>query len=686
MKLNKIDRNMIEIIEFLRPSKLNDTNIDELINNLYDEKIIDNDYDDATIKKYCVNSITGLLEKSKNKRIYASIYLNHNEAIFNQIKLGGTIKTIMSENDNKMYIHEVKRENKLINGFKNVKELIYDMQKLTMYELFVKCNKANLHPIGMRTDCIIVTDDEEQLKRICKNGFNIGSKIGQYKISVTECPTNMIVFNENNIMYKKKVLYNKMILNDEYDINEITEKINNKNCMINAILPGSGKTYLVKSYASHTNKKVLFVTPFNKLSQELKKDGCESVTLNVLLGKFGGGDSIENVKMSACDITEYNIICFDEIMIYNVYELYLIKMYMNNHSEKQFLGTGDLNQLKPIGIDLYNNIKDQKQFLTKCHNTLFSNIIELQHNKRLKNEEDKIKLSNLKNEVLYDTKTDIIDILKKYDIKIINQFSAINTINNVAFFNYRVQQINTHVHTKVVKIPKTHYLINDIKMYVGLEIVNKKHWKAGSIKFHVNYNYVIMQIEDVKQTVRLQDVNDPLFEVIINYEQLKNFQLSYCNTAHAVQGLSIKNKMTVFDVNSPYVDRQFIWTAITRCTDLKNLQIFEHSEKTTMQQSNTLLMRYLNNKITNYKQQDVKAKRDFDDENFVDIVQIKELFKNNKCCPMCYQRYELGVESYNVHCTFTVDRLNNDFAHTKDNVRLACIDCNRKRSNNYNLD
>ena len=38
MKLNKIDRNMVEIIELLRPSKLNDTNIDELINNLYDKK------------------------------------------------------------------------------------------------------------------------------------------------------------------------------------------------------------------------------------------------------------------------------------------------------------------------------------------------------------------------------------------------------------------------------------------------------------------------------------------------------------------------------------------------------------------------------------------------------------------------------------------------------------------------
>ncbi len=35
---------------------------------------------------------------------------------------------------------------------------------------------------------------------------------------------------------------------------------------------------------------------------------------------------------------------------------------------------------------------------------------------------------------------------------------------------------------------------------------------------------------------------------------------------------------------------------------------------------------------------------------------------------MCYQRYELRVEAYSVHCTFTVDRLNKDYAHTKDNV------------------
>ena len=74
MKLNKIDRNMFEIIEFLRPSKLNDTNIDELINNLYDKKIIDNDYDDATIKKYC-EQYYRLVREVKKIKEYMPVYI-----------------------------------------------------------------------------------------------------------------------------------------------------------------------------------------------------------------------------------------------------------------------------------------------------------------------------------------------------------------------------------------------------------------------------------------------------------------------------------------------------------------------------------------------------------------------------------------------------------------------------------
>ena len=61
----------------------------------------------------------------------------------------------------------------------------------------------------------------------------------------------------------------------------------------------------------------------------------------------------------------------------------------------------------------------------------------------------------------------------------------------------------------------------------------------------------------------------------------KHFKLSYCVTVHSVQGLSLDSKVTLLDCNTPYVDRNFIWTAITRVRELDNITYFEHPEDET---------------------------------------------------------------------------------------------------------
>jgi len=55
--------------------------------------------------------------------------------------------------------------------------------------------------------------------------------------------------------------------------------------------------------------------------------------------------------------------------------------------------------------------------------------------------------------------------------------------------------------------------------------------------------------------------------ITLNIKMLDYFKLPYAGTCHSVQGLSIKDEMTLFDVNTPYVDKYFIWTALTRATD-----------------------------------------------------------------------------------------------------------------------
>ena len=49
--------------------------------------------------------------------------------------------------------------------------------------------------------------------------------------------------------------------------------------MVKGLLPGSGKTTAIKNSGYNT----LFVTPYNKLCQELRKENSLSVTVNKLL-------------------------------------------------------------------------------------------------------------------------------------------------------------------------------------------------------------------------------------------------------------------------------------------------------------------------------------------------------------------------------------------------------------------
>ena len=96
-----------------------------------------------------------------------------------------------------------------------------------------------------------------------------------------------------------------------------------------------------------------------------------------------------------------------------------------------------------------------------------------------------------------------------------------------------------------------------------------------------------------------------------DFSILRHFQLPYCNTCYSMQSATITEKYTVFDCNTPYVDRNFIWTALTRATDLKNITIFEHSIEECQVLEESKKKQKITLKIEGYKAQDKQAKRSF---------------------------------------------------------------------------
>ena len=92
----------------------------------------------------------------------------------------------------------------------------------------------------------------------------------------------------------------------------------------------------------------------------------------------------------------------------------------------------------------------------------------------------------------------------------------------------------------------------------------------------------------------------------------------------------------------------------------------------------------INKKIYSYKQQDIKKKNyDENNENYKDFIDfyviIDTMNKYDLKCHYCSQNMLVLYENVRDSSQWTVDRINNDIGHIKNNFNLVCLKCNLKR-------
>ena len=92
-----------------------------------------------------------------------------------------------------------------------------------------------------------------------------------------------------------------------------------------------------------------------------------------------------------------------------------------------------------------------------------------------------------------------------------------------------------------------------------------------------------------------------------------------------------------------------------------------------------LMKRQIEKKINNYKQQDIN-KNIYDSNNIITLKEtIIQLDESDLLCYYCNKEmfilYEIVRESFQ----WTLDRIDNSLGHNKNNVIIACLQCNLKR-------
>lgn len=94
-----------------------------------------------------------------------------------------------------------------------------------------------------------------------------------------------------------------------------------------------------------------------------------------------------------------------------------------------------------------------------------------------------------------------------------------------------------------------------------------------------------------------------------------------------------------------------------------------------------IIIKEIENKINSYKQQD-QLKKHFDEIKFITSdVLIQKLVEVNMKCYYCSCEMFILYEHVRELSQWSVDRIDNNMGHNKDNFVLSCLNCNIKRRN-----
>ena len=85
----------------------------------------------------------------------------------------------------------------------------------------------------------------------------------------------------------------------------------------------------------------------------------------------------------------------------------------------------------------------------------------------------------------------------------------------------------------------------------------------------------------------------------------------------------------------------------------------------------------INRKLNGYKNQDKKKKKT--DKLITYDECLEKLVISKLKCYYCKKNCLVAYENVRENAQWTLDRINNDIGHSKDNVVICCLKCNLKR-------
>jgi hypothetical protein len=131
------------------------------------------------------------------------------------------------------------------------------------------------------------------------------------------------------------------------------------------------------------------------------------------------------------------------------------------------------------------------------------------------------------------------------------------------------------------------------------------------------------------------------------------------------------NNKWIFDENELSPDKQ-----LEHVRELYNNKIIN-------EKSCNFIKQQIQQKLSSYKSQDLKKKK-YDIEKIINNQEVLQLMLDSEnLCFYCKEKIYVLYENVREPKQWTLERIDNDFGHNKDNVVVSCLSCNLKRRTMY---
>ena len=418
-----------------------------------------------------------------------------------------------------------------------------------------------------------------------------------------------------------------------------------------ARVPGAGKTFAVKEYARRHGlvAAMLIVCPWNRLKCEMGRDGFRSATLHKLLGRCPDGD--DDAKKKPMDLKGIHHIHFEEPYLYTVRELEWIARFMRKHPDIAYTMAGDPGQLRPVKQFLAASINPD-EYYEAIFAELFPRRLTLQYSKRCGDESEGRRMEAMCEDLRTDLGTRPAAILARHGLRVVN-FNDLTEEDarcpHIAATRETVAKVNAWAHPIHEPERPNEYL-------PGQQLLGNGGGAVKGGRLNPNELYTVGEVG-----VRLTVTNVDGKEFSPTMAQAAKFlRRPYCTTNHAVQGLSLGNRIFIHEVDHHMADHRWVRTAVSRCSTLDIILVRHPARARTPFD--------INNRLASHYRADMNHGFAVSVRDYVSSEWVRTQLERQGCaCAQCGE--DLGDSSSG---WWSIDRISNQMGHTEANCRLVC--------------